>query len=60
MVTISGYLDNLSVFVSKMLSIPERKVTLKEKDQEKVLAQVPKRKPFAKNFSENDPRIEKI
>ena len=58
MLTISGYIENLQALASRVLG---RQVQIPDKkDQEKVFVQVPKRKPHIKNFSDNDPRLEKI
>jgi hypothetical protein len=60
MITICGYLDSLQNFVNYSLS---KSIHLKDQDKKdftKIFAQVPKRKPLIKNFSEDDPRIPKI
>jgi hypothetical protein len=60
-VTITGYLTNLAQFVNRTLNL--RNVNLLDndkRDQDKVVSQLPKRKPQGKNFYENDPRIDKI
>lgn len=62
LVTITGYLNHLGAFVNRTMNL-NRPISLLDRDnreQDKVVAQVPKRKPMGKNFQENDPRIEKI
>lgn len=60
MVTLCGYLDSLSAFVSNSL---KKNLSIRQgdkKDFNKVFVQVPKRNPQIKNFEDDDPRVERI
>eukprot|EP00347_Sterkiella_histriomuscorum_P002374 403368401 len=61
MITICGYLETLQLIVNRTLKRNDIKLKDQEKrDFTKVLVQVPKRRAQIKNFTEDDPRLEKI
>ena len=59
MITVTAYTENIQALLEKAL---KRKLNLKELSDKKdrVMAQVPKRRPNVRNFEEHDPRLEPI